>query len=220
MWFKHFVLFGPPGVGKGTQAARLSSELELPHISTGDILRENVRQGTALGLEAKGFIDSGKLVPSELVFSLLQDRLSSADCSQGFILDGFPRTIGQYEKLTPALEAGKQSIDRVFFFNAPDPVIIERISGRRICSGCNAVYHVQFKPSSQPNICDLCGSELYQRSDDNEKSVSERLKAYREESYPLISLYKEQGKLLEIDATGTPGEVFQLTVAGAKKSDC
>ncbi|MCK6440500.1 MAG: adenylate kinase [Planctomycetes bacterium] len=210
---KHIVLFGPPGVGKGTQAARLAQALKLPHISTGDILRENVRKLTPLGRKAKTFMDAGKLVPDELVIALVEGRLSLADCKPGFILDGFPRTTEQYLKLNEMLGRRGTPLDAVVYFTAPDSTLVERISGRRVCRTCGASFHTIFAPSKKGDHCDHCGGEIYQRSDDNETSVAERLKQYHSMSQPLIEKYRADGLLREVEGTRKPDDVFQDAVA-------
>jgi len=211
MGISRIVLFGPPGVGKGTQAARLRDALNVPHISTGDILRENVKSGTELGKQAKAFMDAGKLVPDDLVIALVADRLSRDDCKAGYIFDGYPRTAEQYKALESILAEKGMPAQAVLFFSVDDSVIVERISGRRVCRSCGSVYHVKFSPSPKGDICNECGGELYQRSDDNEASVAQRLEAYREMSKPLLELYRESGLLHEIDAADAPDVVYAKT---------
>lgn len=214
MSVSRLVLFGPPGIGKGTQAARLRDSLGVPHISTGDLLRSHVKRETELGTQAKGFMDAGKLVPDELVIALVADRLEQDDCKAGYIFDGYPRTVEQHRALEKLLNEKSMPVDAVVFFTAPDDVIVGRISGRRVCRNCGAVYHVKFNPSPNgPDTCGECGGELYQRSDDNADSVAQRLSAYREMSAPLLDLYRETGLLHEIEASGSPDEVSAKTDA-------
>ncbi len=218
MGSRRIIVFGPPGVGKGTQAVLIRDKLGMPHISTGDILRANLKAETKLGLRAKEFMDAGKLVPDDLVVELVEDRLSQADCSNGWLLDGFPRTAVQYDKLAGILNKLGMPAEVVLYYTADDPVVIRRISGRRMCRDCGASFHVDFAPSSKgETICDRCGGELYQRSDDNEKVVGERLRAYRDMSEPLLARYRDGGLLVEIEATGTPDEVFAMTMAAVSK---
>lgn len=207
------IVFGPPGVGKGTQAVLLRDALNLPHISTGDILRANLKAETPLGKQAKGFMDAGQLVPDDLVVALVENRLAEPDCKAGWLLDGFPRTEPQYAKLETILARMGMPAEIVFFYSAPDAVLVRRISGRRMCRSCGASFHLDFAPSKTGDSCDRCGAETYQRSDDNETVVAERLRAYRAMSEPLIGLYAKKGLLREIEATGSPQEVFAKTMA-------
>jgi adenylate kinase len=206
------ILFGPPGVGKGTQATRLRDKFHLAHISTGDILRNNIKNGTELGLKAKSFMDAGRLVPDEVVIGLVADRLKEPDCADGFLLDGFPRTDVQFEKLNVMLTALSLPVTDVVYFTAPDDVLIRRICGRRVCRSCGESFHVDFAPSKKGDLCDRCGAELYQRSDDNETSVAERLRQYRAMSTPLLAKYRATGVLHEIDGQGAPEAVFQAAL--------
>jgi len=206
------IVFGPPGVGKGTQAVRLRDHLGIPHISTGDILRANLKAETPLGLQAKEFMNAGKLVPDDLVVALVEDRLSKDDCKKGWLLDGFPRTEVQFAKLEVILNRLKMPADVVLFFSAPDETLVRRISGRRMCRDCGASFHLDFAPSTTGDKCDKCGGETYQRADDNESVVAERLHAYRSMSEPLIQLYAKVGLLKEIPATASPDRVFKDTL--------
>jgi len=213
MGARRIIVFGPPGVGKGTQAVMLKDKLGMPHISTGDILRANLKAETPLGLRAKEFMDAGKLVPDDLVVELVEDRLSQKDCEHGWLLDGFPRTPVQFDKLAGILNKLGMPAEVVLYYTAEDAVVIRRISGRRMCRDCGASFHVDFAPSSKgDSICDRCGGELYQRSDDNESVVGERLRAYREMSEPLLARYRDVGLLREIVATGSPDQVFSSTL--------
>lgn len=210
---QRIIVFGPPGVGKGTQALKLRDTMNVPHISTGDILRANIAASTDLGARAKQYMDAGKLVPDDLVVELVEDRLSKPDCRGGWLLDGFPRTAVQYEKLERILNKLGMPVDAVLYYTAEDSVVIRRISGRRMCRDCGASFHVDFAPSAKGDRCDKCGGETYQRSDDNETSVAERLKAYRSMSEPLIARYRDSGLLREVGAAGSPDEVFRATKA-------
>jgi adenylate kinase len=192
------VFLGPPGAGKGTQAKKISDTKKILHISTGDIFRENLKKGTSLGLKAKSFMDKGGLVPDEIVLEIVMDRIAKTDCKNGYLLDGFPRTLPQAEGLDAALAARKEKLDRVVYFKTSDKAVIERLTGRRTCKGCGAIYHVKNIPPKKEGVCDKCGAELFQRSDDTEKTVLERLKTYKAETAPLIAHYKKAGKLLEV----------------------
>ena len=188
------ILLGAPGAGKGTQAKWISKEYGLPHISTGDILRQNVKEGTELGKEAKKYMDAGKLVPDELIIGMVKDRLAQDDCRNGFILDGFPRTIKQAEELEKITD-----IDAVLNIYVPFEKLIERITGRRSCPKCGAVYHIKYNPPKKEGICDVCGTPLIQRDDDKEETVKKRLETYEEQTAPLIDYYKKKGKLLTVE---------------------
>ncbi len=192
----NIVLLGPPGVGKGTVAAILSSKHKIPHVSTGNMLREAVVEGTALGKEAKEFMDAGRLVPDELVTKMVKARVSLPDCKGGFILDGYPRTSAQAKALQEFA-----AIDAVLDFKAPFKTIVERISGRRTCRKCSAVYHIKYNPPKKEGACDKCGGELYQRSDEKPGIITERLRVYEEQNKPLIDYYRNEGLLSEIDAS-------------------
>ncbi len=196
---KFIVLLGPPGSGKGTQAARLRELLGLPHIASGDLFRENLKNQTELGLKAKAYMDRGALVPDDLTIAMVMDRLSRPDCAQGALLDGFPRTIAQAEALDQALAEQGVIISVVPYIAVPDEVLIERISGRRICRTCGESYHIQFNPPQNSGICDHDGGELYQREDDRPETVRERLRVYHEQTSPLINYYRQRGVLVEIN---------------------
>ncbi|MEZ0536785.1 adenylate kinase [Caldicellulosiruptoraceae bacterium PP1] len=203
----NLIILGAPGAGKGTQAEFLSSKLNIPHISTGDILRENVKNQTELGLKAKEYMDKGLLVPDQLVIDLIKDRLSKDDCKNGFLLDGFPRTIKQAEALEEVLNELGMKIDKVLNIHVPDEKIITRMSGRRICKNCGASFHTVYRPPKTEGICDVCGGELYQRDDDKEETVLKRLEVYHNQTTPLIDFYTRKGLLVtavgqeEIDDT-------------------
>ena len=192
----NIVFLGPPGVGKGTVAAILSARHSLPHISTGNMLREDVDKGTPLGVEARGFMDAGKLVPDELVTKIVKERVSQPDCKSGFILDGYPRTSAQARALQEFA-----AIDAVLDFKAPFKTIVERISGRRTCRKCKATFHAKYSPPKKEGVCDKCGGGLYQRSDEKPGIITERLKVYEEQNKPLIDYYRNEALLSEIDAS-------------------
>jgi adenylate kinase len=194
------ILLGPPGAGKGTQAKSLASALNLPHISTGDILRLNVAQNTELGRKAKDFMDKGALVPDELVTQMLVQRIGQPDTKNGFILDGYPRNINQAEVLDDALKQRNTEIDLVIYLDTSEPVIIQRLSGRLVCSTCNWNFHIKNMPPKQDMLCDNCGGELYQRSDDKEETIKKRLRVYLEQSHPLIQYYEKKRKLHRLSA--------------------
>ena len=196
---RYIVLLGPPASGKGTQAARLRTELKLPHVASGDLFRENFKNETELGSRAKEYIDRGELVPDDLTIAMVMDRLSRPDCAGGAILDGFPRTIAQAEALDEALAERGHKISVVPNITVPDEVLIERVSGRRICRTCGKSYHVKFNPPQEPGLCDLDGGELYQRDDDKPETVHKRLQVYWAQTSPLIDYYRNQGLLVEIN---------------------
>ncbi len=206
---KKIIFFGATGVGKSTVAKLVIDHLKIPQISTGDFLREAVKQGTRLGKKAKLFMDSGQLVPDELMTSILKQRIVQKDCENGFILDGFPRTIPQAE----ALDSNNIQIDKAIYLKAPTRLIIQRLSGRRTCKKCGAIFHLQNIPPKKEGICDKCGSELSQRDDDNPANIENRLKVYEEQTAPLIEFYNKKGNLVEIDAskglTVTVGEILE-----------
>jgi adenylate kinase len=202
------VLVGPPGAGKGTQARMLQQTLGIPQISTGDLLREAVREGTELGKAAQSYMDKGELVPDQLVTAMVAERLQRADCKKGFILDGFPRNIAQAEALTAHLATVKISLDGVLSIVVPRAELVERLSGRRVCSQCNAMYHIRFDPPVRAGICNVCQGSLYQRSDDNAETVNARLEVYEHATTPLLAYYQQNNLLHEISGNGTPEEVF------------
>ena len=193
------VLVGPPGSGKGTQAARLREILHLPHVASGDLFRENLKNQTPLGLQAKAYMERGDLVPDDVTIAMVMERLRRPDCANGAILDGFPRTIAQAEALDEALAARGQRIAVVPYIAVPDEVLVERIGGRRLCRVCGRAYHIRFNPPRQPGICDVDGGELYQRDDDRPETVRQRLKVYWEQTSPLIDYYRRRGVLVEIN---------------------
>ncbi len=189
------ILLGAPGAGKGTQAEVICKKLGIPAVSTGNLLREAVKNGTELGMAAKSYMDSGALVPDELVIRMLSQRLAAEDCAGGYILDGFPRTVSQAE----ALSKMGVTIDKVINLEVPDEAIAQRMSGRRVCEGCGASYHVSFKPTKQEGVCDHCGGKVSLRRDDEPETVKERLKVYHAQTEPLIDYYKKQGKLFTVE---------------------
>lgn len=202
------IMLGAPGAGKGTQAKRVAAQYDIPHISTGDIFRANIKNGTELGKKAKSYMDAGGLVPDELVCDLVADRIAQDDCSRGFILDGFPRTIPQAEALDTALEKLGTKIDYAINVDVPDAAIVERMGGRRACVGCGATYHIEYNPPKTAGICDTCGKELILRDDDKPETVQTRLNVYHEQTQPLIDFYEKKGVLMTVDGTMSMDEVF------------
>jgi adenylate kinase len=203
----NLILFGPPGAGKGTQAARLQEDFRLPYVATGDILRAAVKDGTELGMKAKGFMDAGELVPDELVIDLIVDRIGADDARDGFILDGFPRTRAQADALGEAFDKLDRRITAVLLFDVPDEDLVSRISGRRVSVKTGRVYHVESDPPKHEGRCDVDGSRLVQRDDDKPEVVEKRLEVYHEETEPLVAYYDERGLLRRIDGTRPPTEV-------------
>ncbi len=202
------IMLGAPGAGKGTQAKMIAERYHIPHISTGDIFRSNIQNGTELGMLAKTYMDAGDLVPDDVTISMLLDRISEDDCENGYILDGFPRTILQAEALTDALDERQEMIDFAIDVDVPDEPIIERMSGRRVCLNCGATYHIIYNPSKEEGICDVCGEKLVLRDDDKEETVRNRLLVYHEQTYPLIEYYSREGILITVDGTQSVDEVF------------
>jgi adenylate kinase len=201
------VLVGPPGAGKGTQARMLAAKWGVPQIASGDLLRAAVRDGSELGKEAQLFMDRGQLVPDDLVLRLIAERLGQSDARKGFILDGFPRNVAQAQALGRMLTQLGTSIDKVIAVIVPDEEIVKRISGRRTCRDCDAMYHVAFEPPKKPDVCDKCGGELYQRDDDAEATVRERLKVFAGATRPLLDYYGRLGSLAQVDGVGSTDEV-------------
>ncbi len=201
------ILLGPPGSGKGTQAKMIADKYKVKHISTGDILRENVRNGTPLGVEAKKFMDAGKLVPDTLLIDIIKDRLAKPDVKAGWMLDGYPRTIPQAEALDKILPSLGQKIDVVLNVDVPDQELIKRVTGRRMCK-CGTTYHVQFNPPKVPGKCDACGADLYQRQDDTEATVKQRLQAYHTQTQPLIDYYTKRGIVATVIGVGDIKAIF------------
>jgi len=201
------VLVGPPGAGKGTQAEFIASTLSVPKISTGDIFRANVSQGTPLGLEAKRYMDSGGLVPDEVTINMVRDRLAESDAADGSLLDGFPRTVPQAVALDKMLADAGVALDLVLELVVDNDEVIRRLSGRRTCHGCGKIWHVEFDAPTKEGVCDRCGGELYQRDDDKPETIAERLRVYERDTSPLIDYYGAQNKLVGIDATGPVEDV-------------
>ena len=207
-----FPQLGAPGAGKGTQAKKIADRYQIPHISTGDIFRANIKEGTELGRKAKSYMDQGLLVPDELTLELIMDRFQNPDCANGYVLDGFPRTIPQAEALTAALEKNGDSIDYAINVEVPDENIITRMSGRRACLACGATYHVVYAPTKEEGVCDRCGEKLVLRDDDKPETVKKRLDVYHSQTQPLIDYYTKQGKLAEVDGTQSVDAVFDAIV--------
>ncbi len=207
------IMLGAPGAGKGTQAKMLAAKYDIPHISTGDIFRANIKNGTELGAKAKEYMDKGLLVPDELVVDLIMDRFQAEDCKNGYILDGFPRTIPQAEALDKALAAVGESIDYAINVEVPDENIVNRMSGRRACVGCGATYHIKYSPTKVEGKCDTCGAELIIRDDDKPETVLNRLNVYHEQTQPLIDFYSAKGVMKEVDGTVDMNDVFDAIVA-------
>ena len=211
------IMLGAPGAGKGTQAKMIAEKYSVPHISTGDIFRANIKNGTELGMEAKKYMDQGLLVPDELTVKILLDRVANDDCKNGYVLDGFPRTIPQAQVLDKALTELGDKIDYAINVEVPDENIIKRMGGRRACLTCGATYHIEHVPPKTEGICDACGKELVLRDDDKPETVKKRLRVYHEQTQPLIDYYTEKGVLKSVDGTQDVADVFQsiLDVLGA-----
>ncbi|WP_043931547.1 adenylate kinase [Bacillus sp. EB01] len=204
----NLVLMGLPGAGKGTQAERIVDRYNIPHISTGDMFRAAMKEGTELGLKAKSYMDEGALVPDEVTIGIVRERLSKDDCERGFLLDGFPRTVPQAEALEGILSELNKKIDFVLNIEVDDSILLERLTGRRICKSCGATYHLVFNPPKEEGTCDRCGGELYQRADDNAETVQNRLDVNMAQSKPLLDFYSEKGYLRNIDGQREISEVF------------
>lgn len=206
------VLLGPPGAGKGTQAVRLVKKYGVPQISTGDIFRKNIKEGTELGKKAQEYMNAGGLVPDELVVDLVKDRLMQDDCANGYLLDGFPRTIAQAEQLDEFLKEQGTKLDAVINFEVGYDTLMERLTGRRLCKACGASYHVKNFPPKTAGVCDKCGGELIQRDDDTEETARKRIEVYEESTAPLIEYYTKSGDLKNFNAENDPSEVFEEIV--------
>ena len=204
----HILLMGPPGAGKGTQAANLVKEFTISHISTGDMFRAAIKAGTEIGKQAKACIDAGNLVPDEITIGIVRERLSQDDCKKGFILDGFPRTVEQADALTEILSDLGLKLKSVLDVNVPSADLVERAVGRRICKSCGATYHIKFNPSKVEGVCDECGGELFQRPDDTEETMKNRLSVYDAQTKPLIDYYTKAGLYVEVDGRQEIGKVF------------
>ncbi len=205
----NLVLLGPPGAGKGTQAGRIVADYAIPHISTGDILRGAVKNETPMGLEAKKYMDAGDLVPDSVVIGIVKDRLQESDTGKGFLMDGFPRTIPQAEALDAALDSLDRAITKVVVILVDEEDLVARLTGRRICRSCQAPYHVMYNQPQVEDVCDRCGGELYQRDDDSEATVRNRLEVYRKQTEPLIDYYEKAGVVVRIDGAKAPDEVYE-----------
>ena len=203
------VLLGPPGAGKGTQAKSISNRYSIPHISTGDIFRKNISEETPLGIEAKQYIDNGQLVPDEVTINMVKDRLTWEDCENGYLLDGFPRTVAQAEALQEFLDSRNENLDTALCIEVPSSFILERMTGRRVCPSCGASYHIKFNPPANDGKCDLCGSDVTAASDVYKRQVKERLDVYERQTKPLIDFYKEKNLLSTVDGTKAINEVFE-----------
>ena len=212
----HILLMGPPGAGKGTQAANLVKEFGIPHISTGDMFRAAVKEGTELGLQAKACMDAGKLVPDEVTIGIVKERLAKPDCKKGFILDGFPRTVEQADALAGILKELGLSLTAALNITVPAADLIERAVGRRICKSCGATYHVKFNPSKKAGVCDTCAGDLYQRADDSEETMRNRLSVYEAQTKPLIAYYEKAGVYKEIDGRQPIDDVKAAMIAALK----
>ena len=212
----HILLMGPPGAGKGTQAANLVKEFGIPHISTGDMFRTAVKEGTELGLQAKACMDAGKLVPDEVTIGIVKERLAKPDCKKGFILDGFPRTVEQADALTGILKELGLSLTAALNITVPAADLIERAVGRRICKSCGATYHVKFNPPKKAGVCDTCAGDLYQRADDSEETMKNRLSVYEAQTKPLIAYYEKAGVYKEIDGRQAIDDVKAAMLAALK----
>ena len=206
------IMLGAPGAGKGTQAKMIAEKYSIPHISTGDIFRANIKNGTELGKKAKSYMDKGQLVPDELTLDLIMDRFKQDDCKNGYVLDGFPRTIPQAEALDTALKAKGEKVDFAIDVDVPDENIVKRMGGRRACVGCGATYHVVYSPTKVEGVCDKCGEELIVRDDDKPETVLNRLEVYHNQTQPLIDYYNEQGILKSVDGTVDMKDVFNAMV--------
>lgn len=211
------IMLGAPGAGKGTQAKKIAAKYGIPHVSTGDIFRSNIKEGTELGRKAKSYMDAGNLVPDEITIGMLLERIHQADCENGYVLDGFPRTIPQAQSLTEALKERGEAIDFAVNVDVPDENIINRMSGRRACLSCGATYHIVYNAPKKEGICDACGQELVLRDDDRPETVKNRLDVYHRQTQPLIDYYKAEGVLAQVDGTQDMEAVFQdiVKVLGA-----
>lgn len=213
----YILLMGPPGAGKGTQAANLVKEFDIPHISTGDMFRAAVKEGTELGKKAKKCMDAGALVPDEITIGIVRERLGKPDCAKGFILDGFPRTVEQAKALDEILRELSVGLTRVLDVSVPYEMLVERAVGRRVCRKCGATYHVRFQPSKTEGVCDACGGETYQRADDTEATMKKRLSVYDEQTSPLIDYYQKAGLYSRIDGSQAIDKVFSDVVGCLRK---
>lgn len=211
------IFLGPPGAGKGTQAELLTANLKIPQISTGDIFRNAIKAGTAMGLKAKQYMDQGELVPDEVVVGIVEERLAEPDCANGYILDGFPRTVKQADALEKNLSTRGEKIDQVINFVVPNNVLLARLTGRWVCKNCGATFHERFKAPVEQGICDQCGGQLYQRDDDKLSAVEKRLQVYEEQTAPLIAYYTDKGILLTIQGNDSVEDVYNRILAGLER---
>lgn len=207
------VLLGPPAAGKGTLAGKLSRKYNIPHISTGELFRNKIKEGTSLGTKAKEYMDRGELVPDQLVIDMVEERLAAEDCQKGFLLDGYPRTVYQAEQLDKYLTEHGVRIDKTIDMSVDQDETLARMQGRRVCKSCGAIYHVTNMPPKQEGICDVCGGPLYQRMDDNEETVKVRFRIYREETNPLVDYYAKTGTLVQIDGNGEWQRAYTAALA-------
>ncbi len=213
------LLMGPPGAGKGTQAEGLVKKYSIPHISTGEIFRAALREGTPLGLQAKDYMDKGQLIPDEIVVAIVVDKLESEECVSGFLLDGFPRTLPQAEAITQRLVGMGVNIDAAINIEVPAKILIERLTGRRVCQKCSSTYHLKHNPPQVRGVCDTCGGELHQRDDDTLETVQERLEVYNRQTQPLIDYYRQQGILISVDGTQEIQAVLEAITAALKAQE-
>ena len=209
MTTNNLVLFGPPGAGKGTQAKRMEGEFGVPQISTGDMLRAARHSGSPVGEEAKGYMDAGKLVPDDVVIRIIEERIQADDCAEGFLMDGFPRTVAQAEALDGMLQGAGKAIDGVISIEVADGEIVNRLGGRRVCKGCGGTYHVAFNPTKEEGVCDACGGETYLREDDCAEAVQARLNTYHDQTAPVAGYYEGQGLLRPVSGVGSIDEIFE-----------
>jgi adenylate kinase len=212
------VLLGPPGAGKGTQAKLLQEHFDIPQISTGDILRRAAKEGTTFGKRAKKYMDRGELVPDSVILDIVEERLSADDCHKGFLLDGFPRTVVQAEAFQTMLDRQNQVLDGAVSLRVPRQKLVARLSGRRTCRQCGAMYHVRFNPPKKEGVCDQCGGDLYQRADDREETIEARMEVYDRESAPLLEHFRQKGLLREVDGSKTTDEVFREILRQLRKA--
>ena len=213
----YIIFLGAPGAGKGTQAANMAQELGLVHIASGDLFRQSMQQGTDLGIKAKSYMEKGMLVPDEIIIKMIQERMSAPDCEPGVVLDGFPRNLEQAKALDKALAQQTKALDKVVYIKVSEAELLKRLSGRWICRGCQTPYHITNSPPRVRGKCDKCGSELYQRPDDNEETVKKRLQVYFNQTAPLINYYTQVGKLLEIDGEGSIAGVGRKIVIALRE---
>ena len=215
--YMKIIMLGAPGAGKGTQAKKIAEKYGIPHISTGDIFRANIKGGTELGMKAKSYMDQGQLVPDDVTIGMLLDRISQDDCAGGYVLDGFPRTIPQAESLTEALKGRNEKMDYAINVDVPDEAIVTRMGGRRACIACGATYHIVYNPTKTEGVCDACGEKLVLRDDDKPETVQKRLTVYHEQTQPLIEYYDSEGILKTVDGTQDLNDVFEdiIEILGA-----